>query len=161
MRTSRTREATALTVVAVAAHLYRRGFSAFTSPLLPPWFHLNSSLLFLGLVEYYGLCITVDARFCKPLDRFLIRSLAKSHEVLITVEEESIGGFESHVVQFMALDGLLDEKLKWRPMVLPDRYIDHGSPTDQLSKAGLAPTRIAVIVFNVVGQTRKALEIMS
>jgi len=60
-----------------------------------------------------GLKITVaDARFCKPLDVALIRSLAKSHEVLITVEEGSIGGFGSHVVQFLALDGLLDGKLK-------------------------------------------------
>lgn len=62
-----------------------------------------------------GLQVTVaDARFCKPLDGALIRSLAKSHEVLITVEEGSIGGFGSHVAQFMALDGLLDGKLKVR-----------------------------------------------
>jgi len=66
-----------------------------------------------ALVERHGLRVTVaDARFCKPLDHALIRSLAKSHEVLITVEEGSIGGFGSHVAQFMALDGLLDGKLK-------------------------------------------------
>ena len=66
-----------------------------------------------SLLEPHGLHVTVaDARFCKPLDRSLIRSLAKSHEVLITVEEGSIGGFGSHVAQFMALDGLLDGKLK-------------------------------------------------
>ena len=66
-----------------------------------------------ALVERHGLKVTVaDARFCKPLDHALIRSLAKSHEVLITVEEGSIGGFGSHVAQFMALDGLLDGKLK-------------------------------------------------
>lgn len=60
-----------------------------------------------------GLMVTVaDARFCKPLDVALIRNLAKSHEVLIKVEEGSIGGFGSHVVQFLALDGLLDGKLK-------------------------------------------------
>lgn len=53
-----------------------------------------------------------DARFCKPLDHALVRRLAKSHEVVITVEEGSIGGFGSHVVQFMALDGLLDGNLK-------------------------------------------------
>lgn len=65
------------------------------------------------VLESRGLQVTVaDARFCKPLDHALIRSLAKSHEVLITVEEGSIGGFGSHVVQFMALDGLLDGKLK-------------------------------------------------
>ncbi|KAL1372580.1 hypothetical protein HN51_002698 [Arachis hypogaea] len=123
---------------------------------------VQSCLAAASLVEHHGLRITVaDARFCKPLDRSLIRSLAKSHEVLITVEEGSIGGFGSHVVQFMALDGLLDGKLKWRPMVLPDRYIDHGSPVDQLSEAGLAPTQIAATVFNILGQTREALEVMS
>ncbi|XLS54677.1 hypothetical protein HN51_004432 [Arachis hypogaea] len=89
----------------------------------------------IGIVEHHGLRITVaDARFCKPLDRFLIRSQAKSHEVLITVEEGPIGGFGSH----------------WRPMVLPDRYIDHGSPADQLSEAGLAPTWIATTVLNIL-----------
>lgn len=66
-----------------------------------------------ALIEPRGLRVTVaDARFCKPLDHTLIRRLVKSHEVLITVEEGSIGGFGSHVVQFMALDGLLDEKTK-------------------------------------------------
>lgn len=114
------------------------------------------------LVESRGLCLTVaDARFCKPLDHALIRSLAKSHEILITVEEGSIGGFGSHVAQFMALDGLLDGKLKWRPLVLPDRYIEHGSPADQLAEAGLTPSHIAATVFNMLGRTREALEVMS
>ncbi|KAK1387657.1 1-deoxy-D-xylulose-5-phosphate synthase [Heracleum sosnowskyi] len=114
------------------------------------------------LLESRGLRLTVaDARFCKPLDHALIRSLTKSHDVLITVEEGSIGGFGSHVVQFMALDGLLDGNIKWRPIVLPDRYIDHGSPADQLAEAGLTPSHIAATVFNILGQTREALEIMS
>ncbi|KAG5628126.1 hypothetical protein H5410_013344 [Solanum commersonii] len=142
------------------------------------------------VLESRGLQVTVaDARFCKPLDHALLRSLAKSHEVLITVEEGSIGGFGSHVVQFMALDGLLDGKLKvklfipymrcsfgyfqrllklslvyfvqWRPIVLPDRYIDHGSPVDQLAEAGLTPSHIAATVFNILGQTREALEVMT
>jgi len=65
------------------------------------------------LLEDHGLNATVvNAYFCKPLDHSLIRSLAKLHEVLIIVEEGSIGGFGSHVAQFMALDGLLDGKLK-------------------------------------------------
>ncbi|XP_058758639.1 probable 1-deoxy-D-xylulose-5-phosphate synthase, chloroplastic [Vicia villosa] len=123
---------------------------------------VQSCLAAASLVERHGLRLTVaDARFCKPLDRSLIRSLAKSHEVLITVEEGSIGGFGSHVAQFMALDGLLDGKLKWRPVVLPDRYIDHGSPNDQLCMAGLTPSHIAATVFNILGQTREALEVMS
>ncbi|KAL7178052.1 hypothetical protein ACSBR2_031249 [Camellia fascicularis] len=123
---------------------------------------VQSCLAAAALVEPRGLWLTVaDARFCKPLDRALIRSLAKSHEILITVEEGSVGGFGSHVAQFMALDGLLDGTVKWRPVVLPDRYIDHGSPTDQLSQAGLTPIHIAATVFNMLDQTREALEIMS
>ncbi|WJX22671.1 Transketolase-like protein 1 [Trifolium repens] len=114
-----------------------------------------------SMLECHGLRVTVaDARFCKPLDRSLIRSLAKSHEVLITVEEGSIGGFGSHVAQFMALDGLLDGKLKWRPMVFPDTYIEHGSPGEQLAEAGLTSSHIAATVFNILGQSRKALEVM-
>ncbi|KAL4388770.1 hypothetical protein GQ457_09G022970 [Hibiscus cannabinus] len=123
---------------------------------------VQSCLAAASLLESYGLQLTVaDARFCKPLDHSLIRELAKSHEVLITVEEGSIGGFGSHVAQFLALDGLLDGKVKWRPVVLPDRYIDHGSPADQLAEAGLTPSHIAATVFNVLGQKREALGIMS
>ncbi|KAK6117337.1 hypothetical protein DH2020_048928 [Rehmannia glutinosa] len=117
---------------------------------------VQSCLAAAALVESHGLRLTVaDARFCKPLDHALIRALAKSHEVLITVEEGSIGGFGSHVAQFMALDGLLDGKLKWRPLVLPDRYIDHGSPADQMMEAGLTPSHIAATVFNILGKARR------
>ncbi|KAI9114856.1 hypothetical protein K1719_013869 [Acacia pycnantha] len=123
---------------------------------------VQSCLAAASLVARYGLQVTVaDARFCKPLDHALIRSLARSHEVLITIEEGSIGGFGSHVAQFMALDGLLDGKLKWRPMALPDRYIEHGSRADQLAAAGLTASHIAATIFNMLGQTREALEIMS
>ncbi|KAJ0979700.1 hypothetical protein J5N97_015174 [Dioscorea zingiberensis] len=123
---------------------------------------VQSCLGAASLVERHGLKITVaDARFCKPLDQALIRGLAKSHQVLITVEEGSVGGFGSHVAQFMALDGLLDGTTKWRPIVLPDRYIDHGSPADQMAEAGLTASHIAATVFNILGQTREALEIMS
>ncbi|KAL3695967.1 hypothetical protein R1sor_010043 [Riccia sorocarpa] len=114
------------------------------------------------LLAELGVSTTVaDARFCKPLDRDLIRRLAKEHSVLITVEEGSIGGFGSHVVQFMALDGLLDGKLKWRPIVLPDRYIEHGSPADQIAEAGLTAAHIAATALNVLGKTREALQLMS
>ncbi|KAG5554905.1 hypothetical protein RHGRI_012458 [Rhododendron griersonianum] len=156
---------------------------------------VQSCLTAAALAEARGLQLTVaDARFCKPLDHALIRALAKSHEVLITVEEGAIGGFGSHVVQFLALDGLLDGTVKvrsyeilnpnydrkfetsapgslfcvflkfilqWRPLVLPDRYIEHGSPADQLAEAGLTPSHIAATVFNMLGQTREALELMS
>ncbi|TYG50717.1 hypothetical protein ES288_D10G198100v1 [Gossypium darwinii] len=123
---------------------------------------VQSCLAAASLLESHGLRLTVaDARFCRPLDHALIRKLAKSHEVLITVEEGSIGGFGSHVAQFLALDGLLDGKVKWRPLVLPDRYIDHGSPVDQLAEAGLTPSHIAATVFNVLEQKREAFEVMS
>ncbi|XP_068661495.1 probable 1-deoxy-D-xylulose-5-phosphate synthase, chloroplastic [Aristolochia californica] len=123
---------------------------------------VQNCLAAASLAKLHGLQITVaDARFCKPLDQALVRSLAKSHEVLITVEEGSIGGFGSHVAQFMALDGLLDGSVKWRPLVLPDKYIEHGSPSDQMAEAGLTPSHIAATVFNILGRTREALAIMS
>ncbi|KDP40044.1 hypothetical protein JCGZ_02042 [Jatropha curcas] len=123
---------------------------------------VQSCLAAASLLEPHGLRLTVaDARFCKPLDQALIRSLANSHEVLITVEEGSIGGFGSHVAHFLALNGLLDGKLKWRPLVLPDRYVDHGSPADQLIEAGLTPSHIAATVLNILGNKREALQIMS
>lgn len=65
------------------------------------------------LLQELGISITIaDARFCKPLDHHLIRRLAQEHEILITVEEGSMGGFSSHVSHFLALNGLLDGKLK-------------------------------------------------
>ncbi|ERN16837.1 probable 1-deoxy-D-xylulose-5-phosphate synthase, chloroplastic isoform X1 [Amborella trichopoda] len=123
---------------------------------------VQSCLAAASLLERRGLRPTVaDARFCKPLDQGMIRRLAKTHQVLITVEEGSIGGFGAHVAQFMSLDGLLDGSTKWRPLVLPDNYIDHGSPANQLAEAGLTPAHIAATVFNILGQTREALEVMS
>src|SRR5476649_1205191 len=77
----------------------------------------------------YGVSVTVaDARFAKPLDGALVERLAREHEVLITVEEGAIGGFASHVLHHLANAGLLENGLKVRPMVLPDRFIDHNSP---------------------------------
>ncbi|KAJ1701155.1 hypothetical protein LUZ63_000934 [Rhynchospora breviuscula] len=107
-----------------------------------------------------GIYITVaDARFCKPLDGSLITSLAKEHEILLTVEEGSIGGFGSHVSHFLALNGLLDGNLKLRSMVLPDRYIDHGSPVDQIEEAGLSSRHIAATVLSLLGRKKEALQL--
>ena len=76
-----------------------------------------------------GLSATVaDARFMKPLDKDLIARLAREHEVLVTVEEGSVGGFGSHVLQYLATAGLLDRGLKVRSMVLPDTFLDHDAP---------------------------------
>lgn len=111
------------------------------------------------LLKSRGIAPTVaDARFCKPLDTQLIRQLAKEHEILITVEEGSIGGFGSHVSYFLSLTGILDEhRLKLRSMVLPDRYIDHGSPQDQMEEAGLSSEHIAATVLNLLGRSKEAL----
>lgn len=110
------------------------------------------------LNEQAGISVTIaDARFCKPLDGDLIKRLAKEHEILLTVEEGSIGGFGSHVSHFLALNGLLDGKLKWRAMVLPDRYIDHGAPKDQVEEAGLSPTHIAATIMSLLGKPHDAI----
>jgi 1-deoxy-D-xylulose-5-phosphate synthase len=86
-----------------------------------------------------GLSTTVaDARFAKPLDGDLVRRLATDHEVLITIEEGSIGGFATQVMHFMAHQGLLDHGLKFRPMCQPDIFIDHDTQQKQVELAGLA-----------------------
>ncbi len=100
-----------------------------------------------------GLSATVaDARFMKPLDRDLIARLAKEHEVLITIEEGSIGGFGSHVLQCLAEDGLLDRGLKVRPMVLPDEFIDHDAPARMYERAGLGAANIVKTALSALGR---------
>ena len=102
----------------------------------------------------HGLSTTVaDARFCKPLDEDLVRRLAAEHEVLITIEEGSIGGFASHVLQFLATQGLLDQGLKVRPMVLPDRFIDQDSPPKMYDQAGLNAPQIVATALGALGRT--------
>ncbi|MEO9339984.1 1-deoxy-D-xylulose-5-phosphate synthase [Mesorhizobium sp. SB112] len=101
-----------------------------------------------------GLSTTVaDARFAKPLDEDLIRRLARSHEVLVTVEEGSVGGFASHVLQFLATEGLLDHGLKVRPLVLPDEFTDHAKPEKMYADAGLDSAGIVRTVFAALGQS--------
>src|SRR5215217_6710759 len=100
-----------------------------------------------------GLSTTVaDARFAKPLDTDLVRRLAREHEVLITIEEGSIGGFASHVLQHLATTGLLDHGLKVRPMILPDRFIDHAAPVKQYAQAGLDAPAIVATALAALGQ---------
>ena len=99
-----------------------------------------------------GLPTTVaDARFAKPLDTALIEQLARHHEVLITIEEGAIGGFGSAVLQHLAWKGLLDGGLKVRPMVLPDRFIDHDSQAKQLAAAGLTAKDIVAAALGAIG----------
>ncbi|XP_011011178.1 PREDICTED: probable 1-deoxy-D-xylulose-5-phosphate synthase 2, chloroplastic [Populus euphratica] len=111
-----------------------------------------------SMLRTQDISVTVaDARFCKPLDTNLIRQLAKEHEILITVEEGSIGGFGSHVSHFLSSTGILDGPLKLRTMVLPDRYIDHGSPQDQIQEAGLTSNHITATVLSMLGKPKEAL----
>jgi 1-deoxy-D-xylulose-5-phosphate synthase len=99
-----------------------------------------------------GLSATVaDARFAKPLDDELLKRLATNHSVLITVEEGAAGGFAAHVMQSLAQAGLLDNGLKVRPMTLPDRFIDHDSPANQLDQAGLTARHIVINTLWALG----------
>ena len=101
-----------------------------------------------------GLSTTVaDARFAKPLDTDLIRRLAREHEVLITIEEGSVGGFASFVLQYLATSGLLDAGLKVRPLVLPDRFIDHAAPARQYEWAGLNAPQIVATALAALGHS--------
>jgi len=85
-----------------------------------------------------GISVTVaDMRFAKPIDRDLIFELCAKHEALITIEEGSIGGFGSHVMQFLSSRGILDKGLKLRSMILPDIFVDHDTPENMYKKAGL------------------------
>ncbi len=85
-----------------------------------------------------GIDVTIiDARFAKPLDEKLIMESATNHEVLITIEEGSIGGFGSHVMQLLSDRGVFDKGLKFRSMILPDLFIDQDTPEKMYEKAGL------------------------
>ncbi len=104
-------------------------------------------------LEARGLSTTVaDARFAKPLDLELLFALARDHEVLVTVEEGAIGGFASHVLQALAENGALDAGLKVRPLVLPDRFLDHDKPDRMYARAGLDAAGIVTTVFAALGR---------
>ncbi len=100
-----------------------------------------------------GLSTTVaDARFLKPLDVDLVLKLAREHEVLITIEEGSIGGFGSHVMQCLSDNGMLDGEVRARSMVLPDEFMDHDSPNALYARAGLDAKGIVKKVFEALGK---------
>ena len=118
---------------------------------------LAECLMAADKLSAYGLSATVaDARFAKPLDEDLIRRLAREHEVLITIEEGAVGGFASHVLQFLALNGLLDRGLKVRPMVLPDRFIDQDTPEKMYEAAGLDANGIVAMALGALGREQDA-----
>jgi 1-deoxy-D-xylulose-5-phosphate synthase len=104
-----------------------------------------------------GLSTTVaDARFAKPLDTDLVLRLAREHEVLVTIEEGSVGGFGSYVLQTLAENGVLDTGLKVRCMVLPDAFIDQDTPAAMYATAGLDARGIVVKVFEALGKDHAA-----
>lgn len=105
-------------------------------------------------LESFGLSTTVaDARFAKPLDKELIDQLAQGHEVLVTVEEGSIGGFGSHVAQYLNEAGHLDQgALRYRSIFMPDIYMDQASPNDMNEQGGLNRGNIIKTVFNALGE---------
>ena len=108
----------------------------------------------------FGLPATVaDARFAKPLDTNLVRELAQNHEVLVTVEEGSVGGFGSYVLHYLSDEGFLDHGLKVRTKVLPDVFIDHGKPETMYEAAGLAADGIVATVFRALGRDKLTNEL--
>ena len=96
-------------------------------------------------------CTVADARFAKPLDLAMIRKLALEHDVLITVEEGSIGGFGSHVLDYLSNEGLMEQGLKVRTMKLPDVFIDQNSPNVMYEIAGLTAANIVKTALQALG----------
>jgi len=99
---------------------------------------LNECLIAYENLKKKGINLTLfDARFAKPLDENVIWQLARDHEIIISIEEGSIGGFGSHVSQYLFDNNLVDNDLKYRSMILPDRFIDHDKPEQMYKYAGL------------------------
>jgi 1-deoxy-D-xylulose-5-phosphate synthase len=119
---------------------------------------LQEALKAAETLEAHGLSTTVaDARFAKPLDHDLIRQLARHHEVVVTVEEGSRGGFGAFVLHFMSDEGLLDGGLKVRTMTLPDRYLDHNAPMRMYDEARLNAPHIVEMVLRALGRSAEII----
>ena len=100
-----------------------------------------------------GLSTTVaDARFAKPLDGDLVKQLAKEHEVLITIEEGAVGGFSAQVLHFLATEGILDNGVKIRPMVMPDVFLDQDKPYNQYETAELNARHVVATALQALGR---------
>jgi 1-deoxy-D-xylulose-5-phosphate synthase len=124
---------------------------------------VNEALAAAEMLAREGVSATVaDARFCKPLDVALVRRLAKNHRAMLTVEEGSVGGFAAHVMQFLTTEGLLDTgALRFRPMTLPDYFVDHGKYEDQLAEAGLSAAHVAATAMSALGRAKDAMLLSS
>ncbi|CAN7294859.1 1-deoxy-D-xylulose-5-phosphate synthase [Devosia sp. LjRoot3] len=106
-----------------------------------------------------GLNPTVaDARFLKPLDEELTAHLAQTHDVLITTEEGGLGGFGSHVATFLASNGFLDGKVRFRPLMIPDRFDEHSSQSDMYAAAGLDRHGIVQTALTALGYDEAAMK---
>jgi 1-deoxy-D-xylulose-5-phosphate synthase len=99
-----------------------------------------------------------DARFMKPLDEELIARLAETHDVLVSVEEGGFGGFGSHVGTFLASNCLLDGKLRFRPLMIPDTFVEHSTQADMYAAAGLDKAGIVATALKAVGYDQAALD---
>jgi 1-deoxy-D-xylulose-5-phosphate synthase len=114
---------------------------------------LGEAMKAAEMLDAHGLSTTVaDARFAKPLDEELLLRLAKEHEVLITIEEGSVGGFGAFCLHALAEHGALDNGVKIRTMVLPDTFIDQDSPAKMYEEAGLNADAIVAKVFAALGR---------
>ncbi len=112
---------------------------------------LEEAMKAADMLEAKGLSTTVaDLRFAKPLDVDLIRKLLTSHEVAVTVEEASIGGFGAHVLTMASDEGLIDAGLKLRTLRLPDKFQDQDSPQKQYDEAGLNAPQIVEAVLKAL-----------
>ena len=112
---------------------------------------LNETLKATENLKKKGVNLTVvDARFAKPLDENLIWQLATTHEAIMTIEEGSIGGFGSHVINFLTKKGLMDSNLKFRAMTLPDIFIDQDTPDNMYEIANLDCNSIEEKVLDVL-----------
>ena len=112
---------------------------------------LNECLIACENLKKKGINPTLfDARFAKPLDENTIWQLARDHEIIISIEEGSIGGFGSHLSQFLFDKNLIDNNLKFRAMILPDRFLDHDKPEQMYKYAGLDATSIETKILDTL-----------
>ncbi len=135
--------------------ILREGDTAAILSLGP---RLADAMAAAAVLAARGIAVTVaDARFAKPLDTAMVEQLARNHSVLVTIEDGSAGGFGAQVLQHLAWRGLLDGALRVRPMTLPDRFVDHDTPSRQMVDAHLTAQDIVETITTALGLSpRKA-----
>jgi len=113
------------------------------------------------ILDSMGLsCTIADARFAKPLDAELIKDLSKNHELMITIEEGSSGGFGAHVLMHLAEQGILDDGFKIRNLYLPDTFIQQGDASDMYAQAGLNSENIVKTALKVFGINKSEFKVI-